>query len=135
MEGEFEQIMTKIRWSIKENNNYITVELHVFFFQVTFILYFLQILGAYFYPIQKLRFYWTVLCYYHRACVSLVVKFEIGTKGLIFFKTSIPDDTFFSDTSNELVKNICCWLLYHSEILFIEISSPSPCVKSHYSLP
>ena len=26
MEGEFEQIMTKIRWGIKENKNYITAE-------------------------------------------------------------------------------------------------------------
>ena len=78
MEGEFEQIMTKIRWSIKEAT----------------IFYFLQTLRAYFYPIQTLRFYWTVLGYYHRACVLLVVKFETGTKGLIFFKISIPDDTF-----------------------------------------
>ena len=53
MEGEFEQIMTKIRWSIKENSNYITAELQVL---LTFILYFLQILGVYFYPIQILRF-------------------------------------------------------------------------------
>ena len=42
--------MTKIRWSIKENSNYITAELQVL---LTFILYFLQILGAYFYPKQK----------------------------------------------------------------------------------
>ena len=54
LEGEFEQIMTKIRWSVKENNNYITAELQVL---LTFILYFLQILRAYFYPIQTLRFY------------------------------------------------------------------------------
>ena len=40
MEGEFEQIMTKIRWSVKENNNYITAELHVL---LTFISFFLQI--------------------------------------------------------------------------------------------
>ena len=40
MEGEFEQIMTKIRWSVKENNNYITAELQVL---LTFISYFLQI--------------------------------------------------------------------------------------------
>ena len=53
MEGEFEQIMTKIRWSIKENNNYITAELHVFF---TFILHFLQILGAYFYQYKNYDF-------------------------------------------------------------------------------
>ena len=33
MEGEFEQIMTKSRWSIKENNNYITAE-QVFKWQV-----------------------------------------------------------------------------------------------------
>ena len=58
MEGEFEQIMTKIRWNVKENNNYITAELQVL---LTFILYFLQILGAYFHPLQTLRFYWTVL--------------------------------------------------------------------------
>ena len=45
--------MTKIRWSIKENSNYITAELQVL---LTFILYFLQILGAYFYPKQRLRF-------------------------------------------------------------------------------
>ena len=58
MEGEFVQIMTKIRWSMKENSNYITAELQVL---LTFILYFLQILGVYFYPIQTIRFtdpYW-----------------------------------------------------------------------------
>ena len=92
MEGEFKQIVTKIRWSVKENNNYINAELQVL---LTFILYFLQILGADFYPIETLRFYWTVLWYYHRACGLLVVKFETVTEGLIFFKTSIPDDTFF----------------------------------------
>ena len=58
MEGEFKQIMTKIRWSVKENNNNTTAELQEI---LTFILYFLQILGAYFYPIQTLQFYWTVL--------------------------------------------------------------------------
>ena len=53
MEGEFVQIMTKIRWSMKENSNYITAELQVL---LTFILYFLQILRVYFYPIQTIRF-------------------------------------------------------------------------------
>ena len=27
--------------------------------------------------------------------LSKFIKFETGTKGLIFFKTPIPDDTFF----------------------------------------
>ena len=53
MEGEFEQIMPKIPWSMKESSNYITAELQVL---LTFIFYFLQILGVYFYPIQTIRF-------------------------------------------------------------------------------
>ena len=28
MEGEFEQIMTKIRWSIKDNNNWLQIKFH-----------------------------------------------------------------------------------------------------------
>ena len=78
MEGEFEQIMTKIRWSMKENSNYITAELQVL---LTFIFYFLQILGVYLIlPNTNNTIYWTVLGYYHRACGLLVVKFETVTK-------------------------------------------------------
>ena len=88
MEGEFEQIMTKIRWNIKENNNYITAA-GKFYLPLFCISYkFWERID----PIRTLSFYWNVLWYYHRAWV---VKFETETKGLIFFKTSIPDDIFF----------------------------------------
>ena len=51
IEGEFEQIITKFRVGIKDNNNWLQSKFHWLF-----IWYFLQILSSYFYPIQTLLF-------------------------------------------------------------------------------